>query len=268
MSSNKTLEGAINTALDVEKILKAGDFHLPEFTSNSSAFLNAVRPNHNILETPLAIGTLDETTLLGIIWRKGSDVLGFDVTGKDVVYTRAGILSQVASIFDPLGSAAPITIKGRIRHRELGIRGFNWTDAVDDREKEWWQSWFTILRQLNYVEFPRCLFPNEDHIVKTELHTFCDASTEAFAAVVYIRNVYDDGEIVIRHVKGGTKLAPLKTLSVPRLELNAALLGARMAKMVQTELTRKVTSRYFWIDSIAAQSATGFVPQPLFIKPL
>ena len=55
LSSNKTLEGAINTALDVEKILKEGDFHLPEFTSDSSASLNAVRPNHNSLETPLAI---------------------------------------------------------------------------------------------------------------------------------------------------------------------------------------------------------------------
>ena len=249
LSSNKTLKGAINTALDVEKILKGGDFHLPEFTSNSPAFLNAVRPNSNSLETPLAIGTMDETTLLGIIWRRNSDVLGFDVTQKDVVYTRAGILSQVASIFDPLGSAAPITIKGRIRHRELGIRGLSWTDAVDDREKEWWQSWFIILRQLNYVEFPRCLFPNEDHITRIELHTFCDASTEAYAAVVYVRNIYDNGQIIIRHIKGGTKLAPLKTLSVPRLELNAALLGARMARMVQTELTRKVTSRYFWTDS-------------------
>ena len=67
--------------------------------------------------------------------------------------------------------------------------------------------------------------------------------------MVYIRNIYNDGRIVIRHVKGGTKLAPTKTLSVPRLELNAAVLGARMAKMVQTELTREVASRYFWTDS-------------------
>ena len=249
LSSNKTLEEAVTTARGVEKVLKEGDFYLPEFTSNSPAFLKAIRPDGKKPETPLVIGPADETTLLGIVWRRGSDVLGFDVIEKDVVYTRVGILSQVASIFDPLGSAAPITVKGRIRHRELGIRGLAWTDKVDDGERKWWQAWFAILRQLKYVEYPRCLFPNEDHIIRIELHTFCDASTEAFAAVVYVRSIYDDGQVVIRHVKGGTKLAPTKTLSVPRLELNAALLGSRMAKMVQTELTRKVTARYFWTDS-------------------
>lgn len=132
------------------------------------------------------------------------------MTEKDVVYTRADFLSQVPSVFDPLGSVAPITAKGRIRQRELGIRGLGWAYTVDDKGKEWWKSWFTKLWQLNYVDFPRSLFPDEDHIVKIRLHTFFNASAEVYAAVVYIRNVYDDGRIDIRHVKGGIKLAPLK----------------------------------------------------------
>lgn len=63
LSSRKTVEGAISAALDVEKILNEGDFHLPEFISNSSAFLTAVRPRGNNPESPLVIGSIDETTI-------------------------------------------------------------------------------------------------------------------------------------------------------------------------------------------------------------
>lgn len=99
------------------------------------------------------------------------------------------------------------------------------------------------------MELPRCLFPNQDKIIRKELHTFCDASEEAYAAVVYIRSIYQDGSTVVRHIKGATKLSPLKTLSVPRLELNAALLGARLPRFVEGAITCKLQGRRFWTDS-------------------
>ena len=61
------------------------------------------------------------------------------------------------------------------------------------------------MQQLRDVEFPRCLFPNEDNIVQTELHTFTDASEEACAAVCYLRHGYEDGSVVIHQVKNATK---------------------------------------------------------------
>lgn len=89
----------------------------------------------------------------------------------------------------------------------------------------------------------------ETQIVRKELHTFGDASEEAYSAVTYVRLVYGDGSIVVRQIKAGTKLAPKKTLSVPKLELNAVLLGSRQAQFVQSSLTRKLDHRYFWTDS-------------------
>ena len=99
------------------------------------------------------------------------------------------------------------------------------------------------------IEFPRCLFPEEDKIVRTELHTFTDASEEACAASCNTRIVYSDGRVLIRHVKSATRLAPLKTVSVCKLELNAALVGSRLANFVQTALRRRCDARYFWTDS-------------------
>ena len=104
------------------------------------------------------------------------------------------------------------------------------------------------LATANNIEVPRCLFPSAGEIVCLELHTFCDTSEEAYAAVTYSRAVYRDGAVVVRNVKVVTKLTPLKTLSIPKLELNAAVLGARLARLVETAITRAITSRYFWTE--------------------
>ncbi|XP_057366747.1 uncharacterized protein LOC130687590 [Daphnia carinata] len=99
------------------------------------------------------------------------------------------------------------------------------------------------------MEMPRCLFPRRLNILTSELHTFCDASEEAYATVIYIRNTYSDGQIIVRQARAANKLAPKKVISVPKLELNAALLGSRLAVAFQTSLTVKIHRRRFWTDS-------------------
>lgn len=67
------------------------------------------------------------------------------------------------------------------------------------------------------------MFPDEYATTRFELHTFADASEEAFAAVVYTRCVSKDGPVLVRDVKAAAKLSPTKTLSIPKLELNAVM---------------------------------------------
>ena len=74
---------------------------------------------------------------------------------------------------------------------------------------------------------PRCLFLDSARITSLERHTFCDASEEAYVTVIYIRSCYADGRVIVRQVKACSKWAAKKTISIPKLELNAALLGAR-----------------------------------------
>jgi hypothetical protein len=95
----------------------------------------------------------------------------------------------------------------------------------------------------------RCLFPEENEIENSQLHTFCDASEEAYAAVIYVRNAYHDGRIRIHQIKASNKLAPKKTISVHKLELNAALLDSRLARFVSSSTSRKIDNRFFWTDS-------------------
>ena len=99
------------------------------------------------------------------------------------------------------------------------------------------------------MEMPRCLFPRASQIIRRELHTFTDASEEAFCASVYVRAVYQDGAVLVRQVKAVSRLSQTKTVSINKLELNAALLGSRLARFVQSSLKSKFDGRYFWTDS-------------------
>ncbi len=89
----------------------------------------------------------------------------------------------------------------------------------------------------------------EKNVVNSELHSFCDASEKAFAAVVYLRSRYNDDDVKCSFVMAKTKVAPKKALSVARLELQAALLGARLATYVKNAMTPRVDRIVFWTDS-------------------
>lgn len=191
--------------------------------------------------------------MLGMSWKPTRDVLGFrteSVDGTDeVIYTRIGLVSKTASIFDPIGLAAQVTVKAKIRLRELGYRGLKWHDAVAGTDREWWETWVAGLKQLSKLEVPRCLFPRSKHMVSVHLHTFGDASKEAYSAVTYTRTLYSNGEVVVRLVKAATKLAQTKTLSIPKLELLAALMAARQSLFVQQSLGQCISAVFLWTDS-------------------
>jgi hypothetical protein len=253
LGSARSTEEAVTITTTVSRALASGDFYLGGWASNDPAVLDAIQPACRVKEKmdggAQDLGADELETVLGITWRPSSDQLGFRVKEKEVIFTRVGLASMVAGQFDPQGTAAPMTIKGKIRLRELGVRGLDWTESVNEKDREWWAQYFQTIQQLKDVEFPRCLFEEEEDIVRSELHTFADASEEACAAVCYLRNCYKDGRVIVRHVKAATKLAPLKTVSVCKLELTAALLGARLARFVKEALTRKMDAHFYWTDS-------------------
>lgn len=241
LDSARTVREAVYRAKQVKSVLAKGDFNLPEWSSNSSEFLKAMTGEAEAKEPvpdPLLGTSSAESKVLGVYWKPSYDILTFDVYGlEDVTYSRV------------LGFAAPIIIKAKIKLRELATRGLKWDDSLSEEDAVWWRSWFAVLPQLNNLSIPRCLFPDEGDIISTELHTLSDASEEAFASVAYLRHLYSNGRIVVRIVMAKSKLAPKKTISVAKLELNAALLGSRLASFIIDSLTRTEIKKFYWTDS-------------------
>ena len=111
--------------------------------------------------------------MLGVVWNTRDDTLGFRVDNmKEEEYTRISLTSKVTNVFDPLGLAAQLIVKAKVRLRELGVKGLRWSDPGDETDRVWWIFWFAIMRELIHVSIERCLFPEEAEIIHSQLHLF------------------------------------------------------------------------------------------------
>ena len=152
-------------------------------------------------------------------------------------------------MFDPQGLASPANIKGKIGLQKLTITKADWYETIEEQEQRWWIRWLEKLEELKELKIPRCIRPETGEDVESEVDVFCDASEEAFAAVAYLRSVRKEKHLFSNIIMAKTRVAPKKTISVAKLELQAALLGARMAKILVKELTIPIRRRRFWTDS-------------------
>ena len=118
--------------------------------------------------------------------------------------------------------------------QELWQRGLSWDEEISPDLKKKWTMLFKEMAALEKVQFQRCLTPT-GAINNPELITFCDASRMAFGACSYIRWQLADGKFGVRFVAAKSRVAPLKELTIPRLELQAAVLASRLAKSILEE---------------------------------
>ena len=141
-----------------------------------------------------------------------------------VKLTRRQILSKLAGIFDPIGAGAAVLIKPKIAMQQLLQIGLGWDEEVPPNERMKWLALFEEMTALNDVKFDRCLTPpGADG--NPSLVVFFDASRLAFGACAYARWKLVDGNFGTRFVAAKARVPPppLKELTIPRLELQAAL---------------------------------------------
>ena len=168
---------------------------------------------------------------LGVYWDLQSDSFTFQVLLEEKPFTRRGVLSVTNSLYDPLGLAAPVIIKGKHLLRSLSKEfSASHPDAWDyplpaEREAEW-KEWCHSLRALEDIKIPRSYGTKALKCsARIELHTFCDASEMAISAVSYLRIFHNTFQVLVAFVLGKAKLTPAHATTIPRLELCAAVLG-------------------------------------------
>jgi hypothetical protein len=150
-----------------------------------------------------------------------------------ILLTRRGILSTISSIYDPLGLVAPVLLVGKQLLQELCREGTDWDDPVPDHIRIRWEKWRNELCLLNDFKVRRRFKPNGFGPVKsTELHHFSDASASGYGKCSYIRLVNVHEEVHCELVMAKSRVSPLKTITIPRLELTAALVSVRVSTML------------------------------------
>ena len=257
--SYPTLDMAKKAANESIKIYEHGGFQIRNFVSNSVEILESL-PTENIAsQDEHSLNLLDKTPILGMSWLTNKDtlVIRFDPNsiGKDLlsgsrVPTKREVLSINGRIFDPLGIAASITFSGKLLFQKICKENTKWDEKITDSCFIDWLNWLSRLSELNKIEIPRCYSPHIDRNsnVIYELNTFVDASQNVYAAVVYLvtkcNNHFD-----VSFVFGKSKVANKTLNTIPKLELQAALLGIRLAKSTELALKINISTKRYFSDS-------------------
>ncbi|MEM7284018.1 MAG: hypothetical protein AAF438_20615, partial [Pseudomonadota bacterium] len=156
----------------------------------------------------------------------------------------------VISLYDPMGFVSPFTFKAKLMLQKLWRKEKGWDEPIDEEDKEVWDRWTEDLPKLNQVAIPRNIMPqNEQESNSFELHCFADASELGYGAVAYLRSISGNGKIKCAFVMGKSRLAPIKSLTIPRLELQAAVLAVRLGQTVKEELDIPGLKLVYWSDS-------------------
>ena len=159
---------------------------------------------------------------------------------------------MAAHLIDPIGIILLCAIRLRCILQKVVKQGHIWDQLLSKEHYHEIQQWMEDFQNMPPIQIPRCLVPNVDRT--HELHIFADASLSAVSAVVYLRTTSADGSIATHYVISKSKVAPIKPLSILKLELEAATLGAELAGFCETEMKIDVKSKTFWTDSTAVLS--------------
>lgn len=188
----------------------------------------------------LSIVRTEQTeSVLGMKWNPHDDVFSYALSPRaDIskvmealhIPTKREMLKLVMSLFDPLGFVTFFLIHGRILIQDAWAAGLDWDAPIKEPLLQKWRLWLSYFPSLNILRIPRCYFRSRMDEPK-QLHVFVDASREAYACIAYLTAMGPEG-IEVAMVSAKSKVAPIKVLSVPRLELKAAVLGTRLAETV------------------------------------
>ena len=137
-------------------------------------------------------------------------------------------MSDIVKTFDVLGWFSPAIIVVKILLQCLWEERIPWDDPVPTDIRDIWSQWRDELPLLTIHLIPRCYFPNDMKMASVQLHGFSDASQHAYAGVVYLRVVGQNGEVHTSLVMSKTKVAPIKRLTIPCLELCGAYILAQL----------------------------------------
>ena len=246
LTGAETEDDALKVINDSNNIMKEASLELTKWVSNSPNLL--AKSNIDISEHA------NETTikLLGIKWNTSNDKIHYDIDSAIKLLEKSKpskrtVLKIVAKLYDPHGYLSPFIVTGKIMFQKITKAKLEWDDQLPTDIMDEWKNWSNDLHLVNEFNLPRCV--NTLPSAKFELVGFCDASIQAYSAVIYIRCIKDN-LVNTQIIMSRSRVAPIKDLSIPRLELLGAVLLVRLMSFIKKNLSDwTVQKTSFYTDS-------------------
>jgi hypothetical protein len=250
MSGSVSVPEAIALQKEMINLMNRGGLELRKWSSNSKELINSIpqelRASHHqeLISDPFI-------KTLGIRWNTETDQFQFkfadpDPTPLSKPYTKRRVLSEMSTLFDPLGWLSPVMVQSKILMQTLWKITAGWDDTLPDEIQSIWIKFKKDLKNIDQISIPRCIIPQVPSSI--DLIGFCDASEKAYGAVVYLRvHIGESRHVSI--ISSKTRVAPAKQISLPRLELSGALLLAELMTSVRNSIKIDFNSITAWSDS-------------------
>ena len=243
LKSTTTVDEVVKLAGDLSKLLAKGGFHLTKWISNKREVIESVPESERAasgVDLDLDRDELPAERALGVEWCVKTDTFKIKIVSKDKPLTRRGILSMTSSVYDRLEwlrlQYVDKVLVGMIKSVKMSERGEKLAD----------------LPELSEITLERCIKPRDFGRVKSaHLHHFADASRIAFGTVSYIRLTNYEGKVHCAFLFGKSRLAYVKPMTIPRLELCAVVVAVQIDQMLRKELELSLKESVFWTDSMS-----------------
>ncbi|UYV70054.1 hypothetical protein LAZ67_7001638 [Cordylochernes scorpioides] len=221
---------------------------LPQFQDNRCAELLA-----RSFYVDNCILKQDPASILGMKWHLQTDTIAINVQSlknidEEKSITKRSILSACHRIFDPIQFTCPATIKIKKMVQDAWKENKSWDEQLNEDRRVEFIKWRKQALELDQIKIPRWILPIKG---RATFHLFCDASAIAYAPVIFMR-IENASVIVVRFVEARNRLATIKRITIPRLELLACLIGARLLVHVLENLEESPEKIQCWRDSSPA----------------
>ncbi|XP_053685891.1 uncharacterized protein LOC128735430 [Sabethes cyaneus] len=249
---------ATELRIQLQEMLRSGGFWLRKFASNCETVLAGLPEEELAIQADDGIN-LDPDPMvktLGLVWIPKTDVLRFrfriPALSSDVSLSKRKVLSIIATLFDPLGLIGAVITRAKIfmqllwRLEDQEGNKLGWDCPLPTEVEDEWRVFHEQIPLLNNLRIERYVMICST--VCVQIHMFSDASERAFGACAYMRTKDTSGKIKIAILSSRSRVSPLKTQSIPRLELRGALMAAELYLKVK-ESIRCSMEAFFWTDS-------------------
>ena len=230
--------------------MRIGGFNLTKFQINRKEVMDCL-PAHNVSKSIVSFdkdgGNIQRT--LGIHWNITDDNFFFSRKIIDSLPTKHGVLSVVSTIFDPISLLAFFILKARPLLQSMWRLRIGWDDKLSPLHAEYWEKWLYTLFNIKHVHIPKRHNNLNKDVVIYEVHIFSDASKLAYGTVAYLKLEFTDGTSTLSFLMGKSQLAPVKTVSLLRVELNAAVAGVGIAQVIKKDMNLPLNTFKSWVDT-------------------
>ena len=247
---------AVKLIADLKYIYGSCGMTITKFISNSKYVLDSITEEERAKDLDLAgleaKENLPLVKTLGVVWIGSDDLFTFVAQPPDpsTRWTKRTTLQTTARLYDPLGFLSPYILRARLESQEYWRHELEWDTPLPLDLLPSWSDWISELSELPRVTVPRCLRAlNGDEEKLVELHAYADASEIAYAAAIYLVIRYTNNVTTSVLLAAKARVCPLQHVTIPRLELKAALLASEYMTHLNKALKIDKDHIHMWTDS-------------------